>query len=646
MVRAASAVGAVWGPIAPYWRIVRLLPGVSAPMTLGLAAGVGLGALLPLGTTFAVGALVGAVPAAMADGVDSPAGRAAATAPAAVGALFVLNRALGSVRATLAAALGRRLDDHLRQRVMAALNGPSGIAHLEDPEIRDRIERALDLSGSRWRAGSTVGPLANAASAWLQSVGVTLVLARFSVPLALAWFGACGVAVHFLRREFLRVAALANDQAKAARRADYLRQLALAPAAAKEIRLWRMLDWLDERYAAEVMRVLAPAWQERARGNRVHVLASLALGAVQLAVLAAVGLAAARGAIGLADLAVYAGATLTIGVLSLPRSDSIPLAYGTAAVPAVLALERHIAACEPREGRRARAGARPPEGLPRVGIRFEGVRFRYPGCDEEVLRGLDLFIPAGRSLAIVGENGAGKTTLVKLVARLYDPSASPDATAPPGPYGSAQPAGRITVDGIDLRELDPRAWQRRVSAVFQDFVRYALPARDNVALGAPERMDDHDAVVEAARRAGALEVVERLPRGWDTVLSRQYRSGAELSGGQWQRLALARALFAVSAGAGVLILDEPTANLDVRAEAALYDRFLDITRGLTTVLISHRFSTVRRADRIVVLQRGRIVEDGTHDELVAAGGRYAAMFALQAQRFADQPTAAEGAAVE
>jgi ABC-type multidrug transport system fused ATPase/permease subunit len=646
---------AVWGAIAPYWGIVRLLPAVSAPLTLALAAGVALGALLPLGAIFAAGALIGSVPAAIVEGPNSPAGWVAAAALGAVGALFVLNRALGTVRATLAAALGRRLDDHLRERVMAALNGPAGIAHLEDPGIRDRIERALDLSGSRWRAGSTVGPLANAASAWLQSVGIALVLARFSVPLALAWFGACAVAVHFLRREFLRVAALGNDQAKAARRADYLRQLALAPAAAKELRLWGMLDWLDERHAAEVMRVLAPTWQERARGNQVHVLASLALGTVQFAVLVAVGLAAARGAIGLSDLAVYVSATLAIGVLSLPRSDSIPLAYGTAALPAVLALERHIAEREPCEACETRPGAPPPAGLPRVGIRFEGVRFCYPGRDEEVLRGLDLFIPAGRSLAIVGGNGAGKTTLVKLLARLYDPSTLPDPTLPPrvpdpaAPPGRADPiqlAGRITVDGIDLRDLDPGAWQRRVSAVFQDFVRYALPARDNVAFGAPERMDDHDAVVEAAGRAGALEMVERLPRGWDTVLSRQYRGGAELSGGQWQRLALARALFAVAAGAGVLILDEPTANLDVRAEAALYDRFLDLTRGLTTVLISHRFSTVRRADRIVVLEHGRIVEDGTHQALVAAGGRYATMFALQAQRFADQPAVAEGAAVE
>jgi ATP-binding cassette subfamily B protein len=179
------------------------------------------------------------------------------------------------------------------------------------------------------------------------------------------------------------------------------------------------------------------------------------------------------------------------------------------------------------------------------------------------------------------------------------------------------------------------AWRRRLAVIFQDFVRYELPAADNVAFGGVSLLGDQDRLEAAATRAGALDVVRRLPAGWDTPLNRQYTGGADLSGGEWQRVALARALFAVEAGAGILVLDEPTANLDVRAEASLFEDFLDLTRGLTTILISHRFSTVRHADRIVVLDGGRVVEDGSHDELLAAGGQYAGMFQLQAARFRD-----------
>jgi ATP-binding cassette subfamily B protein len=256
--------------------------------------------------------------------------------------------------------------------------------------------------------------------------------------------------------------------------------------------------------------------------------------------------------------------------------------------------------------------------LPAKTIRFEGVQFHYPGQEADVFSALDLEIPAGQSLAIVGVNGAGKTTLVKLLARLYDPT-----------------AGRITVDGIDLRDFDPYQWQRKVAAIFQDFIRYQLSAAANVGFGAVERLNDRDALESAARDADVLDLIEGLPRRWETTLSRQYEGGVDLSGGEWQRVALARALLAARSGASVLVLDEPTAQLDVRAEAAFYDRFLDITQGCTTIVISHRFSTVRRADRIAVIDSGAIVELGTHAELLALGGSYASMFKLQADRFAD-----------
>jgi ABC-type multidrug transport system fused ATPase/permease subunit len=239
-------------------------------------------------------------------------------------------------------------------------------------------------------------------------------------------------------------------------------------------------------------------------------------------------------------------------------------------------------------------------------IRFRDVTFAYPG-GASVLDGFDLTIPAGSSLAIVGQNGAGKTTLAKLLCRFYDPQ-----------------SGRIEADGVDLRDVDVRSWRAQVTAVFQDFMRLELPLRDNVApAGAPD-----DAVRAALASAGAASLTTL-----DTILARGYDGGTDLSGGQWQRVALARALCAVQRGAGVVLLDEPTAQLDVRGEAEIFDRILAATRQCTTILISHRFSTVRHADRICVLERGRVVELGTHEELMALRGRYRTMFDLQAQRF-------------
>jgi ABC-type multidrug transport system fused ATPase/permease subunit len=259
-------------------------------------------------------------------------------------------------------------------------------------------------------------------------------------------------------------------------------------------------------------------------------------------------------------------------------------------------------------------GSRPAAGMPAAGIRLRGLRFAYPGGGP-VLDGVDLDIPAGTSLAIVGQNGAGKTTLAKLLCRLYDPQ-----------------GGAVEVDGTDLRELDLDGWRRRLAAVFQDFIRFELPLRDNVA---PAGAGDAD-VLAALAEAGAEGLA-----GLDTVLARGYAGGVDLSGGQWQRVALARALCSVRLGAGVIILDEPTAQLDVRGEAEIFDRILAATRPCTTILISHRFSTVRHADRICVLEGGRVVELGSHDELIALGGRYRTMFDLQASRFTEE-VAADG----
>jgi ABC-type multidrug transport system fused ATPase/permease subunit len=272
-------------------------------------------------------------------------------------------------------------------------------------------------------------------------------------------------------------------------------------------------------------------------------------------------------------------------------------------------------------------------GVPRVGIVLEGVCFRYPGSGDDVLRGVDLRLRAGESVALVGANGAGKSTLVKLLSGAYRPT-----------------RGRITVDGIDLRDLDCAEWQNQIVAVVHDFLRLPASLADPVAPTCG-RLDDMAAdawgsrgpfppdgrcgdMWELAHDAGIADLVASLPAGWDTVLDGTYRDGGGLSGGQWQRVALARALHAVRRGGGLLILDEPAAALDVRAEAALVDRYLELVRGTTSLVISHPFSVVRRADRICVLGDGRIVEEGSHDELVSTNGWYSVMFAAQKARHA------------
>jgi ATP-binding cassette subfamily B protein len=264
-----------------------------------------------------------------------------------------------------------------------------------------------------------------------------------------------------------------------------------------------------------------------------------------------------------------------------------------------------------REPERREGGTSPPVAAPSE-LQVHDLHFTYPGTAREVLEGIDMTLRAGEVVALVGENGSGKTTLAKLLAHALAPT-----------------KGQLIWNGVDTRTLDPRAVRRQVAVIFQDFIRYHFTAGENIGIGDPDRMHDLDRVHAAARRAGADSFIARLPEDYQSVLGKVF-GGYDLSGGQWQRVALARGFFR---DAGLLVLDEPTASMDPRAEHELFDRMRDLAEGRIVLLISHRFSTVRSADRIYVLHEGKIVEQGNHDDLIAVGGRYAELFSLQATAY-------------
>ena len=550
--------------------------------------------LLPALFAIVMGALVGAVQAQ--EGLALP-----LTAMAVV---FALQQLLAPLHQAVSSNLGSQTAAWLYDRLTVACVEPPGMAHLEDPELANDITMArdFDLGISGPPLSISMDFIAAGLVELLAGVASMAVLAAYSWWAPLLLGGAWG-ATHWLLRESGVWKDRNTDVVREAQRhADYAYRLAVDAPSSKELRLFGLADWTVARFRRHRRQLHDLRWQATKLRER-PVAASLAIVTLANAVVfGAMAVDAAAGALPLDRMVTFASAAFAGSMIAF---GGLSWALDGAAAPAaaVLRLRPAMAA----RGALAN-GDKDAAGMPAREIRFRGVRFAYPAApDEIVLDGFDLTVPAGSSLAIVGQNGAGKTTLAKLLCRLYEPL-----------------AGGIEVDGVDLRELDMRSWRGRVTAVFQDFARFQLPLRDNVApAGAP------DAVVEAAlAQAGAADLADL-----DTVLARGYDGGTDLSGGQWQRVALARALAAVQQGAGVVLLDEPTAQLDVRGEAEIFERILEATRHATTILISHRFSTVRHADRICVLEHGRVVELGSHDELMALGGRYQTMFDLQAQRF-------------
>jgi ATP-binding cassette, subfamily B, bacterial len=584
------------------WKFFAVLPRASRGLCWAWWALIVSQGVLPGLFSLAAGGLVTAV------GYGEPLGWPLAAA----GAVFVAIQVLAPLDAQVCVTLGERLSRWLHDRLLAATTEPTGVAHLDSRELTDRLTSArdFDLGIAGPEMHLSMGIIAGGLVDVVAGLGQAGVLAAYSWWAPLLMGGAWG-STHWLLRE----SSIWGDRDEgevlvAQRHAEYAYRQATDAPAAKELRLFGLSEWTVARFAASRRWLVDLRWQAtrlRRRPLRWTIAVLVAANSVLLWSLAR---DAASGTIGTGQLVVFAMAAVGTSALAFGGlSWALPPAAHSVAT--VLALEEEMAAAGALT-----AGERSAAGLPRTALRLRQVGFTYPGVGRAVLDGLDLTIEAGTSLAVVGLNGAGKTTLAKLVCGLYEPT-----------------QGAVEIDGVDLRDLDPREWWRRVAAVFQDFIRYQMPLRVNVApLGAPDEV-----VGVALADAGADGVAEL-----DTLLSSGYDGGTDLSGGQWQRVAVARALCAVRQGAGVVVLDEPTAQLDVRGEAEIFQRILEATRGCTTLLISHRFSTVRHADRICVLEAGRVAELGTHGELMALGGRYRHMFDLQASRFvageSDEPS--------
>jgi ABC-type multidrug transport system fused ATPase/permease subunit len=575
------------------WTFFAVL--TKADATLGLAWWVVLilRGLLPALFAVAMGVLVGAVQQ----------GSALAFPLAFAGVVFVLLQVLAPMHQAISANLGDRTAAWLYDRLTIACVRPPGIGHLESPALASDlvVARDFDLGMTGPPLSISVDFIAGSLVTMIGGLACTLLLFGFAwwAPLVL---GGAWIATHWLLRESAVWRDRNTEEVRGAQRdADYAYRIAVDPGPAKELRVFGIAEWTIARFLARRTRLHALQYAATRLRERPLAGALALVLAANILVFWAIARQAADDTLPFGQAVIFA--QLAVGV-SMIAFGGLNWALDGAAAPVaqVIKIEPAMQAAGALvEGTRSAAA------MPQREIRFRDVSFAYPG-GTAVLDRFDLTIPAGSSLAIVGQNGAGKTTLAKLLCRLYDPQ-----------------HGAIEVDGVDMRQLAIDGWRQRLTAVFQDFVRFERPLRENVApLGASD-----DVVRGALEDAGAAGLASL-----DTILARGYDNGTDFSGGQWQRVALARALAAVRLGAGLVLLDEPTAQLDVRGEAEIFARILAATRHCTTILISHRFSTVRHVDRICVLEHGRVIELGTHDELMALGGRYHTMFTLQAERFA------------
>lgn len=605
-------------------RLLRLLPDAGYPIITLYTALLVVSVLLPAATALATAAVVSRIeahaghPGAFSFAVPPLAFLAAAL----VGAQLidaahwpVLDVAYSRINAT-----------HRERLALLALGTPT-ISELERPHVQDLIKTA-SAESTTWVEKTPADGALSELQLIARYLGVTasaLVIARFSWWLVPVIVVPAFVAREAGRREWLAHFRIWRRGIGENRQFKYWGNVATSPVEGKELRIFGLEDWLVARGQRHLRAHLDPTFASHHRVARSKWLIAILIFVPLAVAFAGVGLATAHGHGTLAAETVVLTSAWSVFAAIGGTYDAIAIEGARPVMGAYAELEQLLAA-PPASSPSPAAPALPlgpspilpPDHRPAPLVRFEGVGFTYPESTRTVLDGLSFEIRPGELLAVVGLNGAGKSTMTKILAGLYEPT-----------------VGRVTADGVDIRELGHTAWRRQLSIVFQDFVKYPLTARENVQLGA--LTDDDRAVREmldgAARDSGLVDVLDRLPLGWDTPLSKSRENGVDLSGGQWQQVVLARALYAVRTGARILVLDEPTAHLDVRTEFEVFQRLSDAAGEAAVVLISHRLSTVRQADRIILLDGGRITESGSHDELVSLGGRYAEMFAIQAERF-------------
>jgi ATP-binding cassette, subfamily B, bacterial len=563
------------------------------------------GALLPATQAWVGKLIVDGVVASVQSGQDAAQVRKVFSYLILELALFLLSAAINQGRRLIQQLIQLQLTNRIRAEIIRkALT--LELAHFEDPDFYDRLQNARREGG--YKPMELINDTFLIVQNMITLISFALLMLRFSPWLVVILLATSIPAFIAETRYSEQGFRLLTRRAPETRQVNYLSRLLTEDTAVKEIKLFNLGGTLLRRYTTLFDKFFQEdktlALRRAAAGFSLGLIATLGFyGSYAWIVWRTV-----QGKISLGDMTLY----LAIFRQGQTTFQSILSAMGNIYENNLfMANFFDFLGLTPQMKIAAQ-----PRTLPlplRGGIEFRGVGFRYPESDEWALRGVDLSIRPGEKIALVGHNGAGKTTLIKLLSRLYDPT-----------------EGAILIDGIDIRDLDPLQLHQRIGVIFQDFVRYHLPVRENIGFGQIDAMDDAERVIAAARKSGAHSVIEELPEGYDTMLGRWFHDGHELSLGQWQKIALARAFMRE---AEILVLDEPTASVDAQTEYEIFQHFKKLTEGKMAILISHRFSTVRMADRIAVIQEGRITEYGTHEDLMRREGTYAQLFSMQAEGY-------------